>query len=98
MATNIEILNDYEKNGKTYTGSFPLFISTVVCETSTEEDQEDLLSLIQEDDTIVTNNINRNVTIIFPEWTGWELYNVPPAYGETLYPPWNVWTLSSSQI
>jgi hypothetical protein len=49
MATNIELLDNYEKNGKTYTGSFPLFVSTVVCETATEEDQEDLLSLIQED-------------------------------------------------
>jgi hypothetical protein len=49
MAINIEILNDYEKNGKTYTGSFPLFVSTVICEIASEETQEDLLSLIQEE-------------------------------------------------
>lgn len=51
MAVNIEILDNYEKNGKTYTGSFPMFISTVVCEVDSEENlQQDQLLLIQEED------------------------------------------------
>jgi len=54
MAKNIEILDNYEKNGKTYTGSFPMFVSNVICDTGSSEDEfqqslEFQLSLIKED-------------------------------------------------
>lgn len=54
MANNIEIFDNYEKNRKTFTGSFPMFISNVICDTgfSEEEFQQSLefqLSLIKED-------------------------------------------------
>lgn len=47
---------------------------------------------------VSTNTVYKDTTVIFPSWSGWELYNVPPAYNETFYPPWNNWNLFSSQV
>lgn len=54
MVKNIEILENYEKNGKTYIGSFPMFVSNVICDTGSAEEEfqqtlEFQLSLIKED-------------------------------------------------
>lgn len=48
MADNIDVLTTYEKNGITYRGSFPLFVSSIDCDTGAEASfQEDLTNSLQ---------------------------------------------------
>jgi len=53
MATNIKIYDSYEVNGKTYKGSFPVYVSDAICEIDPtkqfESDLEKQLKEISED-------------------------------------------------
>jgi len=45
MAIKIEIFDSYEINGKTYTGSFPIYSSDAVCAKPSYIDYENQLQL-----------------------------------------------------
>jgi len=38
MATNIKVFNTYELNNTLYRGSFPIYVSDILCEVETSED------------------------------------------------------------
>lgn len=53
MAIRVEIFNNFEINGNTYTGSFPIFSTDAICSV---EQKEDVQSQIQKDlETIAEN-------------------------------------------
>ncbi len=45
MATNIKILTVYELNQQTYRGSFPIYVSDVICDVDATEDFQSQLQL-----------------------------------------------------
>ena len=96
MSNNFSILNSYPKGNSNIRGEFLILNEDPsLCLTFTEEESSE--TFISEEG-VGSYSIGIFATIIFPDWNGWQLYNVPPAYNETFYPSWNGWTLLSSQI